>query len=261
MSSFCISCPTCEQDPFAHSSSLSLPPTPRVSPLGPPTALRVMIRARRPFEYDGRLKPLADRYEGSHGFPSLESYMCVILYGLVYTSQPSPLLGLLLSLLALFIGYTRVYAASRFSHQIVGSWVLGLLGLHVTEAVLQVMTRHRATATTHASLLVGTAMLFAGYVAYHAEMNESYLLRLPKEEYVRVLKEILDQDHVATGAAGSEGFEEGGSARASGFVRSARGEGGGARRDSFYFLEQVRGPIRSIGHGKGSSDDDEALNY
>lgn len=224
-----------------------------------------MIRARRPFEYDGRLKPLADRYEGSHGFPSLESYMCVILYGLVYTSQPSPLLGLLLSLLALFIGYTRVYAASRFTHQIVGSWVLGLLGLHVTEAVLQVMTRQRATATTHASLLIGTAMLFAGYVAYHAEMNESYLLRLPKEEYVRVLKEILDQDHVATGAAGSEGFEEG-SAGASGFVRSARGESGSARRDSFYFLEQVcddhqtesdmaiyQIPFR---HGERSSDQD-----
>ena len=43
--------------------------------------LRFMVGARRPFEYDQRMKPMSDRYMSSYGFPSIETYMSVIIYG------------------------------------------------------------------------------------------------------------------------------------------------------------------------------------
>lgn len=43
--------------------------------------LRLIISAPRPFMYDQRLRPLADRYETSHGLPSLETHMATVVMG------------------------------------------------------------------------------------------------------------------------------------------------------------------------------------
>lgn len=43
--------------------------------------LRLVLSAPRPFMYDQRLRPLTDRYETSHGLPSLETHMATVVAG------------------------------------------------------------------------------------------------------------------------------------------------------------------------------------
>lgn len=43
--------------------------------------LRLLLSAPRPFMYDQRLRPLTDRYETSHGLPSLETHMATVVAG------------------------------------------------------------------------------------------------------------------------------------------------------------------------------------
>jgi hypothetical protein len=199
--------------------------------------LRFVIKAKRPFEYDSRLKPLADRYEGAYGFPSLESYMAVVVYGFIVWRLRSGVLALLFLPLTAFIGATRVYACSRFVHQVVGSWVLGAVGLQLSLAWLQEMsTSFEPPPGMHAVLITVLVLGFACYVSYHAEANESYILRVPKSEYTRVLSEILNQDLVqATGLVGDDLEEVTVGQETSVRVRRRRS----ARRDSFSFLEEV----------------------
>eukprot|EP00952_Eustigmatos_sp_NYUAD-ZCMA_P011371 46246-Eustigmatos_ZCMA.PRE.1 len=76
-------------------------------------------------------------------------------------------------------------------------------------------------------------------MAYYAELNESYLLNVPKEEYTRVLKMILDQDVVQTGGNdGAADFEMGMKADGAGVLRRRKGRTA-QRKDSFYFLERT----------------------
>lgn len=43
--------------------------------------IRFLLCAPRPFAYDHRLVPLTDREASSHGFPSLETHMAVVVAG------------------------------------------------------------------------------------------------------------------------------------------------------------------------------------
>lgn len=199
------------------------------------------MRAPRPFEYDERLKPLTDRYEWSYGFPSLESYMSVIVFGLVWRKYQSVLMGLILLCLAGLVGFTRVYACSRFVHQVIASWLLGFLGLQITITYLDFFEHERAPMEIHAVLLVLIVLGAAGYVAYFSELNESYLLKLPKEEYTRVLKDILEQDSLTSNDSQSGMDAYGSMLEEEDLTESAglptkRAVGG---KDSFFFLEQT----------------------
>lgn len=212
------------------------------------TVLRQIIQAPRPFEYDKRLKPLADRYASSYGFPSLESYMMVIISGYITWKVPSCILILLFMCLTLFIGVTRIYAGSRFFHQILGSWLLGLLGLQFTQSYVKTLSRQRLSYEAHVSIITLLVFAILGYVAYYVEMNESYVIKLPKEEYTRVLKMILDQDLVQDGAqsaAHDDDYDD--ASRSTPYEyedeetqgRRRRGRRKGQKRDSFSFLEET----------------------
>lgn len=83
--------------------------------------LRLALSAPRPFMYDQRLRPLTDRFETSHGLPSLETHMATVVAGWWAESGGSngsstdsgvddgvqPLVRLLALGYIAFVGFTR----------------------------------------------------------------------------------------------------------------------------------------------------------
>ena len=87
--------------------------------------LRAIVQAPRPFEFDRQLRPLADRQPTGYGFPSSESHMAVVTFGYIAhgLAQRRPwegqlAVGLGAALAIAFVGLTRLYAGSRFLHQV-----------------------------------------------------------------------------------------------------------------------------------------------
>jgi hypothetical protein len=62
-------------------------------------------------------------------FPSLESHMSVVILGHFCMFYNFILVFPFAVAVTFVIGVSRVYSRSRFPHQIVGSWLTGLLGL------------------------------------------------------------------------------------------------------------------------------------
>jgi len=48
--------------------------------------VRTLIQARRPIEFDIRLRQLADRSRGNYGMPCINTHMAVVVFGLLARS-------------------------------------------------------------------------------------------------------------------------------------------------------------------------------
>lgn len=172
--------------------------------------LRAVFAAPRPFEYDRQLRPFADRHLACYGFPSIESHMAVVVFGYVahrlgtssnpHHRQPhgwnSWQVGTAVA--AWFIGLTRVYAGSRFSHQVLLSWVTGALSLWLYVEMLETLVpdwgeggslqdRHLRLA-----LLAPWVLALMAYVGLAIEDNSSNIWRVPNSEFTRVMTHIMD---------------------------------------------------------------------
>ena len=95
---------------------------------------RGLIQAKRPVEYDIKLQPLCDLGDESFGFPSLESYMSIVIIGHFFVTFSNNIIFIVLwiptsTAIVAVVGISRLYAKSRFPHQVLGSWVLGIVGL------------------------------------------------------------------------------------------------------------------------------------
>eukprot|EP01036_Dinobryon_divergens_P034200 gene34200-44183_t len=133
--------------------------------------LRRLVEAKRPVEFDVRLQPLTDSGAESYGFPSLESYMCVVVLGHMCLSMGSLWLVLGSVALTLLIGFSRVYSQARFPHQILGSWILGGVGLLVS------LMNHEDHGFCVGFMVACLAIPFG----LSMENNDSRLLCIPKE--------------------------------------------------------------------------------
>lgn len=94
-------------------------------------------------DYDESLKPSTDVNVERYGFPSIESYMSIVVVGHWWLHTLSLFYLLLGIALCFVIGSTRVLGRSRFPHQIVGSWLLGLVGLVVSFYIIDVLKLQR----------------------------------------------------------------------------------------------------------------------
>ena len=159
--------------------------------LGMSFAARKLIRAKRPVEYDERLQPMADLGGDSFGFPSLESYMSVII--MMHFTWHTSLWMLPLSLFVIgIVGFSRVYVRSRFPHQVVGSWLLGFLGLAVGGECCNRMKFHEMNRHQHYTCITLAFVLVAINFGLAIEGNESRLVYIPKKEFLRVLVDIVN---------------------------------------------------------------------
>eukprot|EP00752_Nemacystus_decipiens_P006024 g5441.t1 len=206
--------------------------------------------------YDQRLRPLTDRYETSHGLPSLETHMATVVAGWWAESGGGkdsvdsggdngvqPIVRLLAVAYICFVGFTRVYACSRFVHQVVLSMVTGTAGLALGWRLsshldgVGLMMRHHVRGT---AIVVIIAL---GMLAYQVENNESQMIGIKKKEYLRVLSNIVEESQRAQSASvgGTEGNGDDDGAPWDGRTTSAinRRRRLEDRRDSFHFLQKA----------------------
>ncbi|CAM9091260.1 unnamed protein product, partial [Heterosigma akashiwo] len=156
--------------------------------------LRWTLGCRRPFEFDGRLRKAVktDKYIWSYGFPSLETHMAVVVYGgIAFYSGKWQLLWLFTPIIA-FVGFTRVYACARFIHQVALSGGTGALGLALAFWAVRSLRAWGVRYRCHYywAFLALTVVLVV--VGLWAESNECSWLGVPREEYRRVLRGILE---------------------------------------------------------------------
>lgn len=186
---------------------------------------RRIIEAPRPVEVDIRLQPLTDLGAESYGFPSLESYMSVVVMGNIFSLIENWNLKLAFTPLGLFIviliGFSRVYTRSRFPHQIVGSWILGTIGLVLVKSLCYRIQFHSMYWVDHLWCTFIAVMCFLVHFGLTAENNDSRLLYIPKKEFVRVIGGIInntstqDQSEATTGGASRRGGPDGDNLRSS----------------------------------------------
>lgn len=158
--------------------------------LGATLLVRALVRAKRPVDYDPQLKQWADRGRANYGWPSIETHMAVVVYGLLL---PVPLAAVACCV----VGFSRLVAASRFPHQIVASAMTGVVGLVAARrAALVIVPAWRdewhnvARNRPHVVVLALATLLLAAYLAHAAESNTSHFLSVPNAEFTRVLKSV-----------------------------------------------------------------------
>mmetsp|Transcript_1808 Transcript_1808/g.2465 ORF Transcript_1808/g.2465 Transcript_1808/m.2465 type:complete len:304 (+) Transcript_1808:74-985(+) len=189
---------------------------------------RWILGCRRPFEYDGRMRRIVktDKYVWSYGFPSLETHMAVVVYGgITYFSGIWSLL-LLFTPLILFIGFTRVYACARFCWQVVVSLLTGVLGLCAGISGLKYFRAWGLPYRYNIYWLVFAVTAALVVIGLWVENNECSWFGVPKEEYHRVLTDILQQAPIPPPENQQRGAD----------ARRRRKQ---AKKDSFYHLQKA----------------------
>lgn len=168
-----------------------------------------VLAIKRPIDYDENLKPSTDVNSERYGFPSIESYMSIIIIGHWWLQTLSLFYFILGAALCFIIGSTRVLAKSRFPHQIVGSWLLGIgglvvgfyiadiLGLQRCERLIKIhlILLHRMTRSEHVFVVVGCLICYLCYFAFNMESNDCRILYTNKSEFKKVLVHILESSN------------------------------------------------------------------
>ena len=217
-----------------------------------------MIRSKRPVEYDARLQPTTDLHPDSYGLPSLESYMSVVVVGHFFKSTQSWLFLLLGVPLALLIGFSRVYSRARLPHQIVASYVLGLVGLLLGTHYCENMGGgfHNMPAHSHGVWLGVVVVIFLANLALNMENNDSRLLYVSRADFLRVVRGIMYAGGDPAGEAGGGAmprYDGGGEDEADAFMDTApappagSSSAAGAALNEGYRQAQERHMLRSGG--------------
>jgi len=163
--------------------------------------LRKLIKAKRPVEYDERLQPMTDLFEESYGFPSMESYMSVVVMAHFVVHSKMKVLMIPVAIFVVFIvGFSRVYARSRFPHQVVGSWLLAFVGMAVGAECCNRMDFRGMHKNQHYTCIAIAIAAFLANLGLAIENNESRISYIPKKEFLRVLVDIINGSNEASAA-------------------------------------------------------------
>ncbi|CAM9245506.1 unnamed protein product [Chrysoparadoxa australica] len=102
------------------------------------------------------------------------------------------------------IGFTRIYACSRFIHQVLLSYVTGAIGLRWSlHFMANVLPTFKLEARHHDYGIAVVVILLLGLMALWAESNDTSFLGIKKQEFARVLTDILREGERAQEYAAS----------------------------------------------------------
>jgi membrane-associated phospholipid phosphatase len=87
--------------------------------------LKLLFAAPRPYWVSAQVKPLA--HETSFGIPSGHAQNAAALWGLIASWLNKPWAWMLAFLLAVLIGFSRLYLGVHFVHDVVLGWLLGYM--------------------------------------------------------------------------------------------------------------------------------------
>ena len=130
--------------------------------------------------------------------------MSVVVVGHIFKSTGSILFLVFGIPLALLIGFSRLYSRARLPHQILLSYLAGLLGLlggtHYCENMgggFHNMPKH-----THGVWVGVVVVIFLANLALNMENNDSRLLYISRAEFIRVIRGIMYAGAEQAGEAG-----------------------------------------------------------
>lgn len=215
-------------------------------------AIRKLLGAKRPVEYNRALMPITDIAAESYGLPSLESHMSVVVMGHLFMHFKSILFAPIALIIVFIVGFSRLYSKSRFVHQVIVSWISGVFGLFVGLSICRKinfdsMLRHHYV---FFSLMCGGGFLC--HFMLCVENNDSRIYATPRREFIRVLTEIINpppetQESVLPDDEDQINDEEGEDGGRSVKLRVLDEDDSrairqrkinSAKRDSFYFLQR-----------------------
>lgn len=158
--------------------------------------------------------------------------MSVVIMGHLVVSYASFMLLIPACAIAGLIGYSRLYARSRFVYQVVSSWATGLFGLYVGLRLCQKINFDRYACTLARLVLfclmspcvpiycrmiqrnyMFCIMISIGCLFCHfmlcAENNDSRLMYLSRKEFIRVISDIISPlPQTSVDATKLEAYEE-----------------------------------------------------
>jgi hypothetical protein len=153
--------------------------------------MRKLLQVRRPVEYDIRLQPQTDRAAESFSVPSTESYMAVVILGHFVIHFNSFIFLPIAAAITFVVGFSRVYSKARFAHHIVVSWILGLVGLNLAHKYCEHINIHLVERSLHGYYGSIAGVLLICNFALNMENNDSRLVGVAKEDFVKVIRNIM----------------------------------------------------------------------
>lgn len=131
--------------------------------------------------------------------------MSVVVFGLLMQKFPHLWFTMVAFCCILLVGFSRIYSRARFPHQIVGSWIAGFMGLQIVGNLVKNHMKIEKMVRLHQWWLVGmVCMIGLIHLALCIENNDSRLAHVPKQEFQRVLTDIMNgttttpEDNVST---------------------------------------------------------------
>lgn len=92
--------------------------------------LQYLAHIKRPIDFDSSLYDHAHTDPDTCGFPCVDTHMAVVvLLPVVLHTQQSPVLQTGLVFIMLHIGLAKLFVATRFVSQVVGSFLTGVTGI------------------------------------------------------------------------------------------------------------------------------------
>lgn len=165
---------------------------------------------RTPETYDPRLKPRAR--VSPTGFPCIELHLLTVLWSCILLSYLSPkaiyyntgtggsvepqskvVSTALITTCAITFGFflwIRLYSGTHLLWQLVASCVLGGLSVPLEVTLANNYFPKGVSVTMHSVTMTLVVFLWLGYLCYQAESNAAPFMRLEREEYLRVMREI-----------------------------------------------------------------------
>jgi hypothetical protein len=117
--------------------------------------------------------------------------MCVVLTGHIYFVTKHVFVLVIGIILTIIVGFSRIFALSRFPHQIIGSWLAGSAGLILGEYFCERHGIHKLHAHANGSLLGIFGMAALAVFAMSVESNDSRLLGISKKTFIDVMRRII----------------------------------------------------------------------
>ena len=117
--------------------------------------------------------------------------MCIVLTGHIYFLTKSVYWLIFGIMITIIVGLSRIFALSRFPHQIIGSWLAGFAGLTVGEYLIERHGIHKLHAHANGSLLGIFGIASLAVFAMSVESNDSRLLGISKKTFIDVLRRIM----------------------------------------------------------------------
>lgn len=188
--------------------------------------LQYMARIQRPIDFDSSLYAHAHSDPDTSGFPCVDTHMAVVVVLPVILHIQSPVLQTGLVLIMLHIGLAKLFVATRFASQVVGSYLTGVTGILVGNHGDAVVKSYNLTrgykyvsvcvysiyktaliwncicdtnpnfqlcdSSTAAIVVLIVFLMFV--LGTWIENNDSRLIGIPKQDFVDVLTNILGSD-------------------------------------------------------------------